>query len=77
MAAVHNKTREFKKDEQTNEYEDCFEDKLKHKLKDRSLDKVAVAQELASRIEEDTTLDFSKDDEYINYLLEAIRFVIS
>ena len=77
MAAVHNKTIEFKKDEKTNEYKDCFEDKLKQKLKGRSLDKVAVAQELASRIEEDTALDFSKDDEYINYLLEAIRFVIS
>lgn len=77
VAAVHNKTMEFKKDEKTKEYKDSFEDKLKEKLKDRSLDKVAVAQELASRIEEDTDLDFSKDDEYINYLLEAIRFVIS
>lgn len=76
MATVHNRTIEFKKDMSSNEYQDCFADKLKQKLKDRSLDKVAVAQELASKIEGDGTIDLSREDEHIKYLLEAIRFVI-
>lgn len=76
VATVHNRTIEFKKDMSSNEYQDCFADKLKQKLKDRSLDKVAVAQELASKIEGDGTIDLSREDEHIKYLLEAIRFVI-
>lgn len=77
VAVVHSKTSEFKKDETTNNYKDCFADKLKQKLKDRSLDKVAIAQELASKIEEYGVIDFSVEDEYIKYLLDAIRFVVS
>lgn len=77
VAAVHNRTAEFKKDHTTKEYKDSFTDKLKQKLKDRSLDKVAIAQELVSKIEDDASLDFSINDEYIKYLLDAIRFVIS
>ena len=77
VAVVHNRTEEFKKNDTTKEYKDGFTDKLKQKLKDRSLDKVAIAQELASKIENDAALDFSIEDEYIKYLLDAIRFVIS
>lgn len=77
VAAVHNRTAEFKKDDTTKEYKDIFTDKLNQKLKDRSLDKVAVAQELASKIEQDRDINLSVNDEYIKYLLDAIRFVIS
>lgn len=74
VAEVHSKTTEFKKDDVTHQYKDDFETKLIEKLKDRSLDKTAIALTLSSKIE-NTTLDFSQQDDYIKYLLDAIRFV--
>lgn len=74
VAEVHSKTTEFKKDDVTHQYKDDFETKLIEKLKNRSLDKTAIALTLSSKIE-NTTLDFSQQDDYIKYLLDAIRFV--
>ena len=76
VAEVHSKTTEFKKDTATHCYKETFETKLSEKLKNRSLDKTAIALALSEKIEE-STLDFYQHDEYIKYLLDAIRFVVS
>lgn len=76
VAEVHSKTTEFKKDTATHCYKETFETKLSEKLKNRSLDKTAIALALSEKIEE-STLDFNQQDEYIKYLLDAIRFVVS
>lgn len=76
VAAVHSKTTEFKKDATTHRYKDSFETKLSEKLKNRTLDKTAIALTLSEKIEE-STLDFNQQDEYIKYLLCSIKFVVS
>lgn len=76
VAEVHSKTTEFKKDAATHRYKESFDTKLSEKLKNRSLDKTAIALALSEKIEE-STLDFNQQDEYIKYLLNAIRFVVS
>lgn len=76
VAEVHSKTTEFKKDAATHRYKESFDTKLSEKLKNRSLDKTATALALSEKIEE-STLDFNQQDEYIKYLLDAIRFVVS
>ena len=45
-------------------------------MKNRSLDKTAIALALSEKIEE-STLNLNQQDEYIKYLLDAIRFVVS
>lgn len=76
VAEVHSKTAEFKKDSSTKQYKPEFENKLKGKLAktDGSLDKTAVALALSSKIES-SDKDLSQDDEYIKYLIDAIKFV--
>lgn len=76
VAEVHSKTIEFKKDAATHRYKESFGTKLSEKLTNRSLDKTAIALALSEKIEE-STLDFYQQDEYIKYLLDAIRFVVS
>lgn len=76
VAEVHSKTTEFKKDAATHRYKESFDTKLSEKLKNRSLDKTAIALALSKKIE-GSTLDFNQQDEYIKYLLDAIRFVVS
>lgn len=76
VAEVHSRTIEFKKDTVTHQYSDSFEKKLSEKLKNRSLDKTAIALVLSEKIEK-ATFDFNQQDEYIKYLLDAIRFVVS
>lgn len=76
VAEVHSKTIEFKKDAATHRYKESFGTKLSEKLTNRSLDKTAIALALSEKIEE-STLDFYQHDEYIKYLLDAIRFVVS
>lgn len=76
VAVVHSKTTEFKKDATTHCYKDSFETKLADNLKKRKLDKTAIALVLSEKIEE-STLDFNQQDEYIKYLLDSIRFVVS
>lgn len=76
VAEVHSKTVEFKKDPDMHTYKDSFETKLAEKLKNRSLDKTAIALVLSEKIEK-ATLDFQQHDEYIKYLFDAIKFVVS
>ncbi len=75
VACVHSKTNEFKIDNKTQAYKDSFEKKLKEKLKSK-LDKVAIAQELAIRIEKDENINLTTPDEYIKYLIDAIKFAV-
>lgn len=75
VAEVHSRTVEFKKDAVTNQYSDSFEKKLKAKLIDRSLEKTDIALVLSEKIKTNE-LDFAQQDEYIKYLLDAIRFVV-
>ena len=75
VAEVHSRTIEFKKDAVTNQYSDSFETKLKAKLIDRSLEKTDIALVLSEKIKTNE-LDFAQQDEYIKYLLDAIRFVV-
>ena len=63
---VHSKTNEFKD-------ESNFESKLTEKLKNRSLDKVAIANILSEKIEKEDNLQFN-NDEYITYLINAIKY---
>lgn len=76
VVEVHSKTTEFKKDTVTHRYKDSFETKLSEKLKNRRLDKTAIALILSEKIEK-ATLDLNQQDEYIKYLLDAIKFVVS
>lgn len=79
VAAVHIRTDEFKKVGNPLHYKAEFETKLKGKLsktkEDGKLDKTAVALELSQKIQDSSDLDFTKFDDYIKYLLDAIRFV--
>ena len=76
VAEVHSRTDEFKIDAETHHYKDFFEKKLTEKLKNRSLDKTAIALTLSEKIDK-ATLNFNQQDEYIKYLLDAINFVVS
>jgi putative ATP-dependent endonuclease of OLD family len=67
VSEVHNKTVDFKDDSK-------FETKLKEKLKDRSLDKVAIANRPSEEIENVSDLNFN-NDEYVEYLINAIKHV--
>ena len=66
VSEVHSKTIDF-------EDESKFGAKLTEKLKNRSLDKVAIANILSERIEKDNYLQFNSD-EYITYLINAIEY---
>lgn len=76
VAAVHCRTDEFKKEGNPAQYKPEFETKLKGMLAktNSKLDKTAVALNLAERIKSQS-LDFTQNDDYIKYLLDAIRFV--
>ncbi|MCF2218213.1 AAA family ATPase [Chryseobacterium sp. PS-8] len=76
---VHSGTNEFKLDAEQN-FKPEFQSKLMSKLKKESgtsqLDKVQIASELAERIEKSTTLTIdTKNDEYLTYLINAIKHV--
>ena len=75
VAEVHSRTEEFKKDAVTHQYTESFEAKLKAKLIDRSLEKTDIALVLSEKIITND-LNFAQQDEYIKYLLDAIRFVV-
>lgn len=76
VAAVHCRTDEFKKEGNPAQYKPEFETKLKGMLAktNSKLDKTAVALNLAERTKTQS-LDFTQNDDYIKYLLDAIRFV--
>ena len=71
VSAVHSKTAEFKKDE-GGWNEDSFKGKLIEKLKCRSLDKVAIAQNLCEKITTMPSLSIGSTDWAI-YLVSAIK----
>ena len=72
---VHNRTAEFKKDEDGNFNTNSFRDKLSEKLRDRSLDKVAIAMEVCLAIKEYTTALVIEEDDTAYYLVKAINHV--
>lgn len=67
VSEIHSKTADFK--DKTK-----FESKLIEKLKDRTLDKVAIASVLAQKIEDKTDLVFTDESDYIAYLINAIKY---
>ena len=78
VAAVHSRTIEFKKTGEPLQYKPEFKDKLMKmlaKTDGSKLDKTAVALELSEKIKASQNLDFTIQDDYIKYLLDAIRFV--
>lgn len=72
---VHSHTAEFKKGRDGNFNVESFRNKLSEKLKNRSLDKVAIASELCLALKKLTTdLNFAEDDSAF-YLIKAINHV--
>lgn len=74
VSKVHSKTEGFKKNEFGQYEEERFRQTLIRKLKDRTLDKVAIAHELCERIRMNDNLNISEDDSAY-YLVEAIKHV--
>jgi putative ATP-dependent endonuclease of OLD family len=75
VSEVHSGTEEFKKDGDNfkPEFESKFIDKLAKKSGTSSIDKVAIAGVLAEKISVDNTLIISEDDEFIKYIIDAIK----
>ncbi len=76
VSKVHNKTKSFKKNKSG--WNSNFESTLITKLTKAkgSLDKVAVANELAELIDQ-KDIDLAKEDEYIKYLIDSIKHACS
>ena len=72
---VHSRTNEFKKIHNGDFDDEKFRSKLAEKLKDRTLDKVAIASEICLSIKKLTTkLDIEENDTAY-YLVQAINHV--
>lgn len=72
---VHSRTIEFRKDNDGKFNTDTFRDKLSEKLRNRSLDKVAIAMEVCLAIKKlPTALDI-KETDTAYYLVKAINHV--
>lgn len=72
---IHSKTAEFKSDENGNFNWKSFREKLAEKLKNRSLDKVAIASEMCLAIRNlSDKLEFDLEDTAY-YLIDAINHV--
>lgn len=72
---VHSRTTEFKKKPNGDFDDEIFRSKLTEKLKDRSLDKVAIASEICLSINKLTTKLDIKEDDTAYYLVKAIDHV--
>lgn len=72
---VHSKTDEFKKTPGGDFDNEKFRSKLAEKLKNRSLDKVAIASEICLSIKKLTTKLDIKNDDTAYYLVQAINYV--
>ncbi len=70
---VHSNTKEFQKKENGEWNMIMFQQKLSFMLKNRSLQKVKIATQMAHRISELETINIENDDEIL-YLKEAIKF---
>ncbi len=77
VSKIHSKTKSFKNNE--GKWNPNFERTLISKLKkgkgDSPLNKVAVANVLAEKISADGDLDINPDEEYLKYLIDAIKHV--
>ena len=75
VSEVHSGTIEFNEneDEFEPEFESKFIDKLAKKSGTTTIDKVAVAGVLAEKISNDDALEISEDDEYLKYIVDAIK----
>ena len=76
VAEVHSRTKSFKKNKESNTWDPNFKNTLISKLKkakgDSPLDKVAVATVMANKIEEQDH-SITSDDEYLRYIIDAIK----
>lgn len=72
---IHKGTDEFKKQSNGTWDKDLFRNKLAEKLKNRSLNKVAIAAEMCQMIKESLIPINFEDDDYAYYLIKAINFV--
>lgn len=72
---VHSRTTEFKKKTNGDFDDEIFRCKLSEKLKDRSLDKVAIASKICLSINKLTTKLDIKEDDTAYYLVKAIDHV--
>lgn len=80
VLSVHSGTDEFKK-ETSGSFKAEFQNKLISKLKKEDntsgIEKVKIASELASKIEEKEGLTIDENDEYLKYLIDAIKHACS
>lgn len=72
---IHSKTNEFKKTPGGDFDDEKFRNKLAEKLKDRSLDKVAIASNICLSIKNLTTKLDIKENDTAYYLVQAINHV--
>lgn len=81
VSEVHSGTNEFKKDESSGAFDSNFESKLISKLKKEQgtseLDKVKIASTLAEKIKDSNSLVIDQNDEYLKYLIDAIKHACS
>ncbi len=75
VSEIHSGTDEFKKDggNYKPEFETKFIDKLAKRTGTSTIDKVAIAGVFAEKISEKDDLIISQDDEYLEYLIKAIK----
>lgn len=72
VAKVHSKTEGFKKNDEGLYDDEKFKKELIKKLKDRNLNKIAIAHELCELIRVSEDFNIAEDDS-INYLVKAIK----
>ena len=75
VAKVHSKTKAFKKDANGLYNDENFKKELIKKLKERKLNKIAIAHELCESIRSSKELNISEDDN-IYYLVKAIKHAV-
>ena len=81
VQSVHSQTEEFKYNKGTTTFKSEFEEKLIKKLRKddgtSNLDKVRIASVFAKKIENDSSLVIEENDEYLGYLIKAIKHACS
>ena len=75
VSEIHKGTVEFKKDNDSfkPEFESKFIDKLAKKAGTSTIDKVAIAGALAEKISTNEAFEIKEDDEYLKYIIDAIK----
>ncbi len=76
---VHSKTKEFEKekDKYKPEFEGKFISKLRKDDGTSNLDKVSIASVFAEKLEANPAITLDKNDEYVGYLIKAIKHACS